>query len=318
MTDQQLQNSYRLCHDIMKDRAKNFFHAFKNLPSDRFKYIQSVYAFCRYVDDTADIVGVKSPKKAQYLLQEIKDEVDRYYQNPEKYVINEEISQRCGWLVAFIDTLNQVDIKQKYLNDQIEGQLQDLNFKQPKTEDDLIEYSKKVAGSVGLMLMPMLIADHKETNDIDIISICEQLGIAMQITNILRDIGEDIRNRNRVYLPKDLLSKFSVDLEYIRNISLHNQQEDNPAHFDSFISIWEYLAQKSETMYQLFIDNILVFHESCQLSLIVAALNYQGILENVRTNNYNCLTQRCYTSKSQQALSIISAKKIINNLRMAT
>jgi len=85
----------------------------------------------------------------------------------------------------------------------------DIDFVSPETLGDLEEYSYYVAGTVGLMLLPIIAKENKEAAKASAIS----LGVAMQITNILRDVGEDLKDNNRVYLPNQILSQEKLSKE---------------------------------------------------------------------------------------------------------
>lgn len=313
MNDLTIQAAYKICHDIMKNHSKNFFHAFKNISSRRFQYIQAIYAFCRYVDDVTDIIGVTSPEKAIELLTGIKSEIQTFYIDKVSYKIPETIIYQMDWFPAFIDTLQSIEINPKYFFLQIDGQLADLNFSQPVTESELIDYSEQVAGSVGLMLMPMLVSDNISADNPLTIDACNQLGLAMQITNILRDIGEDCRERNRVYIPIQIMDRFEIDEQYI--ISQANNISKPVQISTSFIKMLEYLAQNAENMYANFLKAIEFFDVKCQFSMVVAALNYRGILDAVRHNHYDCLTTRCYTNKKQQESALLEAQSIIDKMK---
>ena len=112
--------------------------------------------------------------------------------------------------------------------EQIDGQKSDINFKIIEDKDDLIRYCKKVAGTVGLMLALMLKGDKADSR---YESICEDLGIAMQITNILRDIGEDLRNRNRIYIPQTLMKEYRVTRKELEDLSTLPTVKQNGIHF---------------------------------------------------------------------------------------
>ena len=93
------------------------------------------------------------------------------------------------WWISFVDSVTNFNIKLDPLLNQIKGQRWDIEFKDIETEKDLIEYGRLVAGSVGSMMLPLLLLDEEATNNKEIVIACENLGVGMQITNILRDVG---------------------------------------------------------------------------------------------------------------------------------
>lgn len=152
-------------------------------------------------------------------------------------------------------------------------------------------YSYHVASTVGLMLLPILAPKTHRELEADAIS----LGIAMQITNILRDIGEDLE-RKRVYLPKDLMNEKGYTIEMLYN------QEINPA----FISIWEDLAIEAKRFYEEGLQSLHKYPISSQLSLKGAAHLYRAILEKIRKEEYRVFTEKHYVTSLQKQTILTS------------
>lgn len=180
--------------------------------------------------------------------------------------------------------------------DMIKGQLSDFNFEQPKTIKDLSLYSYSVAGSVGLMLLPIIATENKDK----LKTVAKSLGEAMQITNILRDIGEDYDN-NRIYIPAELLVQFPEAINSIKNKVVN----------DDFVNCWEYLAKIAEENYDFFFKNLHLFDDDSQSAIAKSALYYGEILNVVRKSKYNCLNKRQYVS-SFDSLNI-KLKLILSN-----
>lgn len=300
-----LQESYNYADALMKKKAVNFYHAFKNLDESRFRAILGVYAFCRYVDDLVDEEQGYTPQTIRKMLLSLKSEIGVFYRNKNAYLIDHSPFITEPWFRGFIDSLQRFPIQESALYSQIEGQLSDLDFEPIKTFEALLDYSQHVAGSVGLILMPMIV-DNPEDNMSDA---CIALGIAMQITNILRDIGEDSIERNRVYLPSEVLSVYQITPDFILNLA----QQKEPVVPANFIDMWESLAVQAEQRYDVFNQQIMRFDKGCRLALLVASYNYRAILDSVRKNAYNCLTERCYTSKIRRIKILKEAQKALND-----
>lgn len=301
LTFSNLEMSYKACYEIMKDKAVNFFHAFKFMDTSRFQAITGVYAFCRYVDDIADENEEESIEEKFRKLDEITKIVNTID------LKHEEFSRNHIWFTAFRKAVIDFNISKTSLLDQIKGQRSDLSFESINSKEDLIEYSTLVAGSVGRMLMPML----SKVSDDEAMSICNSLGVAMQITNILRDIGEDYRDRNRIYLPKDLMDTFNVSESNIAQLSDLNSKVDIS---ENIIEMWETLANEAESYYDDFIKNINIFNVDARLPLLLACENYRAILEAVRKENYNCFTKRCYTNKIKRVEILHRVKSMLKNV----
>lgn len=303
MSSIQLDTSYKACYEIMKEKAVNFYHAFKFMDQNRFKAITGVYAFCRYVDDIVDENEEESLDKKLKKLSEIEGVISSIE------LEHTDFSKNHIWFYAFKKAVLDFDISKDSLLDQIKGQRNDLNFSGIDSMDDLVHYSTLVAGSVGRMLLPML-SEHRHAKALDI---CNRLGVAMQITNILRDIGEDYRERSRIYIPRDTMRQFSITQDTLGNLS-DMKSKDIPG--DSTILLWESLAHKAESEYNYFIDNIQIFHDDARMPLLLACENYRAIIGVIRNENYNCFRKRCYTSKMKRVEILHNVKKMMKSVEM--
>ncbi|NCB24985.1 MAG: squalene/phytoene synthase family protein [Bacteroidia bacterium] len=302
-----LQKSYSIVEKIMKDRAVSFYQAFRQLPKERFVGVAALYAFCRYADDTVDYTvqgqNLDNPLKK---LEFLEKKVHSIYLAGETS-LNEPKSDEGGqlWWPAFADTIRRFNIPMDSFLNQIEGQRMDADFKGIHTMEELLEYCRLVAGSVGTMMLPLLAAEGVDTTNPGFIQVCENLGIGMQLTNILRDVGEDLRMRKRLYIPQDLLAEYGVTRTALE--SLANEPEGAPISADipeGFMRLWEKLALLADTYYQDYEKWLPWFHQDCQVPLVAAALIYRAIADAVREASYNCFTKRCYTSAETRAALI--------------
>ena len=296
-----LQPSYRVAEEIMRKNASSFYSAFERIEHSKFLDIAAVYALCRYADDLADTESQSKEMRLQ-LLNLLEEDVKSLYDGSSQ----SENYKKYAWWPAFENAVRIRQIPLEALLEQIDGQKSDINFKIIEDKDDLILYCKKVAGTVGLMLAPML---RGEKADSRYESICEDLGIAMQITNILRDIGEDLRNRNRIYVPQTFMKKYSVTRKELENLSviptvlesLHSFFQPNFKVGDKIVHLWEEMAWLSEYYYDEFYKHLYMFSSDALFPVTAAAVFYQAILDEVRKNNYNCFTKRCYTSTKRKS-----------------
>ena len=296
-----IESSYQVAEAIMRKHASSFYAAFGEIEREKFLDIAAVYAFCRYADDLADTKSHSRVMKLQ-LLNLLEEEVKSLYEGGRQ----EEQYKKYNWWLAFENAVRIRKIPLEALLEQIDGQRSDINFKIIEDKEDLILYCKKVAGTVGLMLAPML---RGEKADARYESICEDLGIAMQITNILRDIGEDLRNRNRLYIPQTFMKKYHVTRKELENLStLPNVLQRCYSFFQpnfkvgkQVVHLWEEMALLSEYYYDEFYRHLYMFSPDALFPVTAAAVFYQAILEEVRKSNYNCFTKRCYTSTKRKS-----------------
>ena len=300
--DLTLTKSYQAAEKIMKEHSKSFFQAFASIPKKRFQGVVAVYSFCRYVDDLVD----EASESNEIVLNQLNVLETTILSLGEKQLQNS--ITKLDWWPAFEETVVNFGIQKKALLEQIEGQKSDLCFSPFETMESLETYCRNVAGSVGAMLWPM-IGDEKfltETNQTVYLEYCYQLGMAMQITNILRDIGDDARKRGRVYLPTKLLSDFGWTISDVMELSNNAKSwKDIP---ENFSSIWEEVSKISQKYYNVLDNHINIFHPSCRLGLLSAANIYHAIEDEIRNDHYDCITKRQYTSRFKR-LSIINDMK---------
>lgn len=259
-------DDYKYCENIIKENSKSFYKAFSILPREKRNSIYAVYAFCRYADDTIDLFN--SIDK----LLKLENDLDRFIKGnrPDTPLFR-----------ALEDTFNRFSIDTEPFYDMIKGQKMDFNFTQPKDMAEFEEYCYYVAGSVGLMLLPIISRENSENSR----EVGLGLGEAMQITNILRDIGEDYR-QGRIYIPVDLLDEFPRAIESIKTNIIN----------DDFIKVWESLALIAEKKYKVFFKNLKLFDKDSRIAVASSALFYGEIMNVVRKNGYNCLSKRQYVS----------------------
>lgn len=274
-----LKNDYRYCESIIKENSKTFYKAFSLLGKEKSNAIYVVYAYCRVTDDSIDIHH--SPEKLKILEKKLNDF--------EKGNTPDETLWRA---LSDIFENYKMDIKPFY--EMIEGQKMDIGFSQPEDQKDLLSYCYYVAGTVGKMLLPIIASEKHEEIDVGKI----KLGEAMQITNILRDIGEDFEN-GRIYIPKNIMEKYNYSKNDLKNKVIN----------DNFIKMWEYEAEQAQKMYDDFYNFIDYFDKDSKKSVLASAKLYNAILDAVRKNGYNCLTERNYINNIEK-MKIISKIKL--------
>lgn len=269
------ETAHQLCENIIRENSRSFYTAFKDLPLKKRQAVFAVYAFCRKVDDAIDLhQDVLQLNTFEHYL----DQLDH------KREFDEAV------MTALQDSVQRYHIDLKPFYEMIEGQRMDINFKQPKTEADLLDYCYHVASTVGLMLLPIL----AEKNHNDLKECAIHLGYAMQITNILRDIGEDAR-MNRIYLPIE-------DMTPQINLALQSKKVSQ-----EFIHLWEKWAHQAEVYYEKASAQLYLFDEEARLPMCQALVYYKAILSAVRNADYDCL------SKRQSVSDFVALKKEIES-----
>ena len=274
---------YYFTERIIRKNSASFYAAFSQVKDKhRRRGIFAIYAFCRHVDDLID------EKKDLMQLMEYKSKLDDFVKG-----------YRVGgfrW-TTLKDTANRFypenyDYQPYY--EMIEGQELDAHPVRIQTVDQLLQYCDLVASSVGKMLLPIL----APKASLDLTPFAVALGRAFQLTNILRDVGEDFRI-DRVYLPTSLMEKHHYSLADL------NQGIINP----SFVSMWEELATLAESYYQQALPMIAHFPKDTQLPLTSALLVYQGILGVIRSHQYTVMTTKHFLKDKEKVAIIATLKK---------
>jgi phytoene synthase len=186
-----LGNDVRFCREVTRRAATNFYYAFRLLPPDRRDALYAVYAFCRAVDDAAD---EHDPREAPRLLADWREELDRCYRGFPLHPVT----------TAIAAALERFPIPRNALEAVIDGVEMDLTVRRYRTFAELEQYCRKVASAVGLAAIEIFGYRSPATREY-----AEKLGIALQLTNILRDLREDA-GRDRIYLPLEDLERFGV------------------------------------------------------------------------------------------------------------
>jgi phytoene synthase len=198
VSDAALTRAHAYCHAVLRRSGSNFAQAFRLLGPERRAALDAVYAFCRFVDDIADGLGAGRRDPAA-LLARWRDELERVYAGTPTHPIG----------VALADAVQRFALPQQHFAELIRGVEMDLSRRRYQTFDELAEYCYLVASTVGLLCIEIFGRRHPGTSDY-----ARDLGVAFQLTNILRDVREDAA-RGRLYLPLEDLARFGCDEEEV-------------------------------------------------------------------------------------------------------
>lgn len=267
-----VEESYQYCHKIMKDYSKSFSFAFDLLPERQRRAIWVIYSVCRIIDDSIDI-----HQDVDYLYK-IKQDVKRIERQSD---IQKSFESDQHIMTAFADTAQTFPMNYDALYELIDTVMNDQYFTMFDTDDALMEYCYGVAGTVGVLLIPVLsTSPTKETYENG-----KQLGEALQLTNILRDVGEDYHN-GRVYLSIERLEQCGVLMD----------DEMNSGPSEKYKKLWEYYATIAENDYEAVLNHLDVYDKEARFIIELAARVYKSILDETRKANYT-FSQRVYVSK---------------------
>ncbi|KAJ1628061.1 chloroplast phytoene synthase [Pavlovales sp. CCMP2436] len=280
-----LSEGYEVCRKITASYAKTFYLGTRFMEPKRAKAIWAVYAWCRRTDDIVDAPrgGVK------YLKREIEiwgDRLERIWAGEAFDVVD----------LPLVETVRQYpEMEIQPYKDMIEGMLMDLKQDRYENFDDLYVYCYRVAGTVGLMTLPVMGTADGVTYE-EAVEPALALGIALQLTNILRDVGEDAR-RGRIYLPKDELARFGISEEQI----LAGEMDDN------YTRMMQFQIARARDYFDKSEDGISKLHPSARMPVRASLDLYRKILERIESNGYDNFRKRAYVSKIEKFLTLPSS-----------
>ncbi|GAB4481871.1 MAG: phytoene/squalene synthase family protein [Anaerolineales bacterium] len=261
--DASLARAYALCGQIAAHHSKSFYMASALLPEEKRSAVRALYAFCRTVDDIVDegsVVGRAA-------------ELDYW-----RGVSQGLLAPRADDLVAqaWADARSRYHIPPRYALQLIDGVARDLLPARYKNFDDLATYCYGVASTVGLMSMYIVGFKSNEALPYAI-----KLGVALQLTNILRDVGEDFRN-GRLYLPKDELKIFGVSEKQLARGEVN----------DAWRNFMRYQIARARALYAEAEKGLAYLERDGRLAIGASANFYQGILEVIEANDYDVFSKR--------------------------
>lgn len=276
----------RKCKQIIKKNSLTFYKAFSKIEDKKKRNaIYAVYAFCRYADD---LVDEYQDEKA---LDQLEQELTQFK--------NGQPNSHFRWIALnhYARPFYGETYDYQPFFDMIKGQRMDLNHQGYETFEDFLGYCYHVAGTVGLMLIPILAPE--SNNELDDFAV--NLGYAMQITNILRDVGEDHRH-HRVYLPKDLMEEANFSRDDLARGIINIE----------FINLFETLAKRAEAYFEEALNKIDLFPNDAKLPLALSIILYRAILDACRESRYQVFTQKNFVShesKNRLIESYLKSKK---------
>lgn len=282
---EELQEAYAKCRSITRYHSKTFYMATRFLPNHKQRGIFAIYSLCRYVDDlvdeTEDLVDNEKlsqddvKKKLDSWKQKLQDTYDgKVHDNP--------------ILIAFSDVLKRYHIPIEMPFELMEGVCIDMFKSRYETFEELYDYSFKVASVVGLMTSQVFGYESPEA-----LGYAVDLGIAMQLTNILRDVGEDLQ-RDRIYLPQEDLDRFNVTEQDLFNHVLDERVLD----------LLAFEIERTRRFYNRSDEGIELLSQDSRLPVYMARQNYSRILNKIEENNYNVFDFRAYLNATEK-LSIL-------------
>ena len=252
------------CQQKAASSGSSFYYSFLFLPQERRRAITALYAFCREVDDVVD--ECQDPSIAAAKLSWWRLEVARLYDGKPEHPVTQALQM----------VLPKFNLPQEQLLEIIDGMEMDLTQTRYLDFKGLSLYCYRVASVVGLLAAEIFGYTDRKTQ-----KYAHDLGMAFQLTNIIRDVGEDAR-RGRIYLPIEDLQKFDVKAADILNAR----------HSDNFRRLMEFQIARAEQYYEQAFANLPRVDRRAQRPGLVMAAIYRALLDEIRRDGCLVLSQR--------------------------
>jgi squalene synthase HpnC len=293
-----LAESYEQCHRIARASRSNFYYAFFLLSKPKRDGLAALYAFMRLVDDVAD-EGVDLAAK-QRGLAKWRAALDQYITGQEQVfdgnaAMAAPVSALNGAgevLPALVDTMQRYKMPARYLHDLISGAEMDLTVQTYPTFDRLREYCYRVAGTVGLTCTHVF-----GFRDARALDLAEKLGLAFQLTNIIRDVHED-HLLGRVYLPEEDLQRYGVSPEDF-------------GRSEATLGVRELLRFESERAWQLYEEGstlLSLVDADSRGALWLLVHTYSALLGRIEFLDFAVFGERIRLSKAEKMMFIAKAR----------
>jgi phytoene synthase len=261
-----LDECYRQCREIARVNSKTFYLSSLFLAPEKRRAVWAVYAFCRTADDIVDGVTPAAERLAaiDYWERALLDAYSGHAQDP--------------IMIALTDAVERFAIPLQPALDLLRGARLDITVRRYASYEDLREYCYLVASTVGLLTSPILGYLSDAALDYGV-----ALGRAMQMTNILRDVGEDAR-MGRIYLPLDELQRFGYT-----ESSLFEEVVD-----DAFVALMRFQIDRVRRLYAEAEPGIALLAPEARYTVRLALTLYRQILNSIESNRYDVYTKRAY------------------------
>ena len=252
------------CEDKARQSGSSFYYSFRFLPQSKRRAITALYAFCREVDDVVDECSDASV--ARTTLNWWRAQVAEIYGGKPQHPV-------C---LALVPIVQRFSLSQEHLLEIIDGMEMDLEQARYPDFKSLQLYCYRVASVVGLLAAEIFGYTDRKT-----LKYAHDLGIAFQLTNIIRDVGEDAR-RNRIYLPMDELQQFGVTAAEI----LNSKETEN------FQKLMAFQIERAQRYYKQALDQLPAVDRKSQRTGLIMAAIYQATLQEVVSSGSHVLKER--------------------------
>jgi len=283
-----LDQSYTESRAVARNAASNFYYAFYMLPRPKRDALCAIYAFMRLVDDVSDSTADTTGQPGEFALKQAA--LSRWRGLLDQCIAGNTSGHTI--LPAFADAIKRYAIPSRYFHDLISGAEMDLQQTSYPTFEALQEYCYRVAGTVGLTCLHVF-----GFQDAHAPELAERLGIAFQLTNILRDIRPDLEMR-RIYLPAEDLTHFGCGVEDLERGDITPRMRE----------LLRFEAERAWTFYREGVQLISRLENDSRAALWALARIYSTLLHRIEERDFDVFSSRVRLSAAEKAQILFRAR----------
>ncbi|HEY9847133.1 MAG TPA: phytoene synthase [Candidatus Caenarcaniphilales bacterium] len=286
-----LENAYELCRQITAKYSKTFYLGTRLMPPVKRRAVWAIYVWCRRTDELVD--GFQAELTTPETLEAWEKQLESVFAGHPVDDLD----------VALVDTIQRFGLEIQPFRDMIAGQQMDLYRSRYETFEELYLYCYRVAGTVGLMSAAVMGLAPTDQLRLPWSQVLEEpkdptpeaiaLGVANQLTNILRDVGEDAR-RGRIYIPLEELAQF----DYTEQDLLKGVVDER------WRALMDFQIQRARRFYAQAEDGIPALSQDARWPVWSALILYRRILDVIEANQYDVFNQRAYVSKGRKFMCL--------------
>ncbi|XP_073112850.1 phytoene synthase 2, chloroplastic [Elaeis guineensis] len=281
-TQNLLKEAYDRCGEVCAEYAKTFYLGTLLMTPERRRAIWAIYVWCRRTDELVD--GPNAFHITPSALDRWESRLENLFAARPYDLFDAALS----------DTISKFPVDIQPLKDMIEGMRMDLKKSRYRNFDELYLYCYYVAGTVGLMSVPVMgISPESKATTESVYNAALALGIANQLTNILRDVRDDAR-RGRIYLPQDELAQ----------AGLSDQDVFNGKVTDKWRNFMKSQIKRAKMFFSKAENAVTELNQASRWPVWASLLLYRQILDEIEANDYDNFTKRAYVSKAKKLMAL--------------
>lgn len=285
-----LDAAYTRCGQVTSEYAKTFYLGTQLMTPKQARAIHAIYVWCRRTDELVD--GPNASRITPKALDRWEERLEALFEGRPYDVLD----------AALTDTISQFPVHIQPFRDMIDGMRMDLVKSRYQTYDELYGYCYRVAGTVALMTMPVMGIDPSYKGPLErVYRAALALGTANQLTNILRDVGEDANERDRIYVPLEDLDRFKITEKEV----LTGMYAPSTGLIDDrWRAFMKFQIARARDCFADAEAGVDFLDPKARWPVWSALILYRQILDAIEKNNYDNFTRRAYVSKSKKMLSL--------------